>query len=196
MYRRSPALFLKIFCLGGQLGLFRALLSCQLGRGEAAGDGWRPLSRSFVTGGWDDRDSPHSRCQVGHDRPMEVDGDLRSLLVAQLLELGLEDTEALQHLRATGCVTMPSCPLCQCGVCLWGLLGLQARFIRQKRRCRTWSASIGPRQLSRRPQKAREESGPGVSVAPNRALSHSTESVQDGRPCGAIPSAIRRPGKP
>ena len=35
--------------------------------------------------------------QVCRERPMEVDGDLRSLLLAQLLDLGLEDQKALRR---------------------------------------------------------------------------------------------------
>ena len=67
---------------------------------------------------------PYHRCQVS-DRPMEVDGDLRCLLVAQLLELGLEDNKALQHLRATGCVMVGASS---------ASLSTWARFARQKRR--------------------------------------------------------------
>ena len=54
----------------------------------------RRLDQRLCTGGWDGRVAP-PHCKVGRERPMEMDGDLCSLLLVQLLDFGLEDQEAL-----------------------------------------------------------------------------------------------------
>ena len=53
----------------------------------------RSLEREAETTGI----APPPHCQVCRERSMEVDGDLRSLLLAQLLDVGLEDQEALRR---------------------------------------------------------------------------------------------------